>query len=194
MRKWILASAAVLALAGAVSAVSAAPGDPPPATQPTPPHPGMMPPPEMMQMMLDARIGGMKAALRLSADQEKLWGPFESAVRDVAKARQDAMREMHDRMEKGERPSPVEHMGLMADHLAKAAAGMKQVADAAKPLYDALNDVQKRDFAMLLNTLHPEPHGGPGPHGPHGEGGPMGPHMGGMNPHQGDWGPPMGEE
>jgi hypothetical protein len=36
---------------------------------------------------LDAQLKGMKTSLRLSADQEKLWGPFESAVKDGAKAR-----------------------------------------------------------------------------------------------------------
>ena len=29
----------------------------------------------------------MKSSLRLSADQETLWGPFEVAVKDGAKAR-----------------------------------------------------------------------------------------------------------
>ena len=32
------------------------------------------------ETMLDAKLAGMKAGLRLTTDQEKLWPPFESAV------------------------------------------------------------------------------------------------------------------
>src|SRR5271166_2027905 len=46
------------------------------------------------EALLDARLGGMKAGLKLTADQEKLWGPFETAVRDAAKARMENMRKM----------------------------------------------------------------------------------------------------
>ena len=44
--------------------------------------------------MLDAKLAGMKAGLGLTIDQEKLWGPFESAVKDADKSRMDAMGEM----------------------------------------------------------------------------------------------------
>ena len=33
---------------------------------------------------------------------------------------------------------------------------MRKVADAAKPLYDSLDDTQKHDFAMLGRMLIPE--------------------------------------
>jgi peptidoglycan hydrolase CwlO-like protein len=46
------------------------------------------------ETMLDAKLAGMKAGLQLTADQEKLWPPFESAVKDAAKAHMDAMRQM----------------------------------------------------------------------------------------------------
>ena len=39
------------------------------------------------ETMLDAKLAGMKAGLQLTPDQEKLWSPFESAVKDAAKAR-----------------------------------------------------------------------------------------------------------
>ena len=51
------------------------------------------PPPEMHRMqqwaadheaLLDAKLAGLKAGLKLTPDQEKLWGPFEAAVRAVA--------------------------------------------------------------------------------------------------------------
>ena len=68
----------------------------------------------------------------------------------------DAMREG---MKSGERPSPIEMMTKMSDHLAKASDALKKVADAAKPLYDSLNDQQKSEFGPLLHMLR-----GPGPH------------------------------
>src|ERR1700710_1787032 len=37
----------------------------------------------------DARIAAVKAGLKLNADQEKLWPPVASAVRDFAKLRMD---------------------------------------------------------------------------------------------------------
>ena len=43
------------------------------------------------ETMLDAKLPGMKAGLQLTPDQEKLWSPFEAAVKDAAKARMDAM-------------------------------------------------------------------------------------------------------
>jgi zinc resistance-associated protein len=36
---------------------------------------------------IEAQLKGMKTGLRLNADQEELWGPFESAVKDGENAR-----------------------------------------------------------------------------------------------------------
>ncbi len=96
--------------------------------------------------MLDAHLAGMKAALKLTPDQEKNWAPFEAAVRDAAKARRDAMRAMREAMRGDERPSPIEHMNTMADRLAKASTEIKAIAGAAKPLYDSLDDSAEAPF------------------------------------------------
>ncbi|MGY4326360.1 hypothetical protein ACVWWG_000774 [Bradyrhizobium sp. LB7.2] len=45
--------------------------------------------PEDRAAFVDARIAAVHAGLKLSADQEKLWPPVESAVRDFAKLRID---------------------------------------------------------------------------------------------------------
>jgi hypothetical protein len=108
------------------------------------------------EAVLDAKLTGMKAGLKLTADQEKLWGPFESAVRDSAKMRMDAMKEMMEARDHGERMSPVDHLDAIADHLAKAAASLKTIADAAKPLYASLDDSQRRSFGALGRMLMPE--------------------------------------
>jgi hypothetical protein len=42
--------------------------------------------------MMDARLGGMKEALKPTANQYPLWEVFEDAVRNADKARTDDMR------------------------------------------------------------------------------------------------------
>ncbi len=87
------------------------------------------------ETLLDAKLAGMKAGLGLTADQEKLWGTFESAVKDAAKARMEAMQKMMQTREQEEHMSPVDHLEAMADHLSQGGANLKKIADAAKPLY-----------------------------------------------------------
>ncbi len=109
---------------------------------------------QMRGVMLDARLAGMKAALKLTPEQEKNWAPFEAAVRDAAKARADEMHAMRE-ADHGQRPSPLEHLNSIADRLAKASSDLKAIASAAKPLYDSLDDSQKSHFRWLLATLRP---------------------------------------
>jgi hypothetical protein len=104
--------------------------------------------------LFDARLAGMKAALKLTPEQEKLWPAFESACRDGAKLRMEAMGAMREHMKSGERPSPIDVLTRISDHLAKASDALKKVAEAAKPLYESLNDEQKAHFGPLLHMLH----------------------------------------
>ncbi len=149
MKNLAVVSLAAAALAGSVFALgaAAAPSDPSPAAE------QMRDMAEGRAFMLDARLAGMKAALKLTPDQEKNWAPFEAAVRDAAKARMEAVRAMHEAMRGGERPSPIDHMNMMADRLAKASADLKAIAGAAKPLFDSLDETQKRHFGPLVLTL-----------------------------------------
>jgi LTXXQ motif family protein len=126
------------------------------------------------EALLDARLAGMKAGLKLTADQEKLWGPFETAVRDASKARMDDMRQMMQNRESGERMSPLDRLEAMAGRMAQGAAELKTIAEAAKPLYASLDDTQKRNFALLGREMlmqgggHPMAMMGMGRH--HGDG------------------------
>jgi zinc resistance-associated protein len=100
---------------------------------------------------LDAQVKGMKTSLRLNADQEKLWGPFESAVKDGAKARLVALQK-----EQGDNLSPMDRLNAKADHVAQSAAILQKIVEAAKPLYASLDDAQKHKFVTLGRMLVPE--------------------------------------
>jgi hypothetical protein len=103
----------------------------------------------------DARIAAVKAGLKLTADQEKLWPPVEAAVRDFAKLRIDRanarMTAQSDDSKDLQKPDPVARLRERAETMATTAAAMKKIADAADPLYKTLDDGQKRRLAMLTH-------------------------------------------
>ncbi len=111
--------------------------------------------PEDRAAFTDARIAAVKAGLKLTADQEKLWPPVEAAVRDFAKlridranARMDARR---DDSRDTQRPDPVTRLRERAETMATTAAAMTRIAEAADPLYKTLDDGQKRRLAILTH-------------------------------------------
>ena len=99
---------------------------------------------------MDARCGGMKAALKLTPEQNPLWEAFENAVRGGAKSRMDDTRQM---MENRERMSSVERMDATAGHMARRADELKKISEAAKPLYGSLDDTQKHKFELLSGEM-----------------------------------------
>jgi hypothetical protein len=110
--------------------------------------------PEDRAAFTDARIAAVHAGLKLNADQEKLWPPVETAVRDFAKLRIDrANARMNAKPDdNAQKPDdPVARLRERADTMATSAAAMKKVADAADPLYKTLDDGQKRRLAILTH-------------------------------------------
>jgi hypothetical protein len=113
--------------------------------------------------MLDARVAGLRAGLRLTPEQEKLWGPFEAAVRDFADARtarMQGMQGMNERDDKGEgpdmagpAPSPIDRLDRTATRLSEVGAALRKIADAGKPLYASLDEQQKRMFGYLSHEM-----------------------------------------
>jgi LTXXQ motif family protein len=101
--------------------------------------------PEDRAAFLDARIAALHAGLRLTAEQEKAWPAFEQAYRDLAAARDN--RAFNPRAE--ESIDPVQRAQRRADALAARSAGLKRYADALAPLYQSLDDGQKRRFGFL---------------------------------------------
>ena len=125
------------------------------------------------EAMLDARLAGLKAGLKLTPDQDKLWGPFEAAVRDFAQERMTRMQRMMERMESdedqaGSPPSPIDRLDRMATRLSDVGAALRKIADAGKPLYASLDDQQKHMFGFLSREMMKMGHG-------HGMGPMMGP-------------------
>jgi hypothetical protein len=144
MKKILLAGAAALAIAGSTVAYA----------QHRPWfHEHMRMSPEDRAAFTDARIAAVKAGLKLTPDQEKLWPPVEAAVRDFAKLRIDRanarMNADRDSQDSQKPTDPVTRLRERADSMAASAAAMKRIADAADPLYKTLDDGQKRRLAIL---------------------------------------------
>jgi hypothetical protein len=111
--------------------------------------------PEDRAAFLDARIAALKAGLELNAEQEKNWAPLESAMRGLAKQRAErfaAWRERRDDNQDGDvEVNPIDRLARTSERLSARAADLQKLAAAAKPLYDSLDDSQKRRFAVLFH-------------------------------------------
>ena len=149
MRKVLLAGVAVLAIAGSTAVYAQ--------------HSSwfrehmqhMRLSPEDRAAFVDARIAAVHAGLKLTPDQEKLWPPVETAVRDFAKLRIDRanarMKAENDQTDQQKAEDPVARLRERADNMATSAAALKKIADAADPLYKTLDDGQKRRLALLTH-------------------------------------------
>ena len=100
---------------------------------------------------IDTQLKSMKTNLHLSADQDALWGPFEAAVKDGAKARVLALQK-----EQSDSLSPMDRNLAKADRIAQGQAAIETMVDAAKPLYASLDETQKHKFITLGRMLVPE--------------------------------------
>jgi hypothetical protein len=107
--------------------------------------------PEDRAAFLDARIAALHAGLRLTAEQEKLWPVFEQAYRDLAATRGN--RPFGPRTEQS--PDPAQRAQRNADALAARSVALKRYADAVAPLFQSLDDNQKRRFGVLSRMERP---------------------------------------
>ena len=152
MKKTIAAGTIALMLAGAGVALA----------QSAPPRDGMRGQfnAEDVAAFTDARIAGLKAGLKLTAEQEKNWPAVETALRDLAKQRADRANARAERREARRAGSnatqpasdAIARMREGADAMTARAASMKKLADASEPLYKSLDDGQKRRFGALLRV------------------------------------------
>jgi hypothetical protein len=102
-----------------------------------------------------ARAAQMKADLRLSGEQDKHWSDFQTAIVD-AWQRQAAhridWRNARAKQQGDNQSSPdlIEQIRKDAEDQIARGNDRKKLADAAQPLYDSLDDQQKRRFAEGL--------------------------------------------
>jgi zinc resistance-associated protein len=160
MWKTVLAGSTALAIAGATLAYAQqGPGGRDNA-------PRWHPSAEDISAFGDARIAGLHAGLKLTAEQEKNWPAVESALRDVAKQRSTWFA-AHASADKPK--DAIERLNLRADAMTQRGAALKKLADAAGPLYKSLDEGQQRRFTMLARLGGHESGGERGMHG-HGGG------------------------
>ena len=108
--------------------------------------------PEDFAAFTDARIAALKTGLKLTPEQEKNWPALETALREQAAARAARMAEWREKAkEPREHRSAIEGLQERAKRLSARSTEMEKLAEAAKPLYDSLDDAQKRRFKPLLH-------------------------------------------
>lgn len=108
---------------------------------------------EDMSAFTNARIAAMKAGLMLTADQEKNWPALETAMREIDTARMARREEMREKGGFGALESdPLGALQTRAKALTSRAAELEKLSAAARPLYDSLDDAQKRRFGSLLKA------------------------------------------
>lgn len=122
------------------------------------PQERFVPTPADRAAFLEARIAALHAGLALTADQEKLWPPVETALRDLAKTRAALFQKMREFKHDEHPVDPITRLKRISDNQIARGDALKKVADAAAPLYAALNDEQKRRLPVLLHALHPHHH------------------------------------
>ena len=105
--------------------------------------------PEDLSAFVDAHIAALKAGLKLTAKQEKLWPPVEGTMRNLANLHLTHMQTMRQ----GRGMTADDPVGLprsMAGRMSQGADATRKLADAAAPLYATLDDAQKRRLQTLL--------------------------------------------
>jgi hypothetical protein len=114
--------------------------------------------------LTDMRVDIVKAALKLTPEQEKSWPAIEDAIRTRAKDRQARIADMAKRVAELREGSPIEvlrdrdpvdFLQRRADALAQRSTDLKKLAAAWEPLYKTLSPDQKQRMAFVtLYVLH----------------------------------------
>ena len=111
--------------------------------------------PEDVADLADARIAALKEGLKLKPDQQKNWAPVEATLRDIAKQRQERLKQSMDaqKASNAQPPDPIAALRRQAETLTQASADLKRFADAAEPLYKSLDDGQKLRMIVLVRNV-----------------------------------------
>jgi hypothetical protein len=152
----ILAGASLMALAGA-SAVAQ------PAPSPTAPDQQAQARRSDADAMLDARLAGVRAGLRLTPEQDRLFAPVEQAYRAMAAERSRRMEEyraQRDDSDDREQLNLMQRLDRRADRASQNAQRLTSFANAMRPFWNSLDDSQKRLLPRLLYAGHGSGHMG----------------------------------
>ena len=104
----------------------------------------------------DANIDRIKAELNLTAEQEKNWTAFNSAMHYLGHNGADRLNLRIARAKRDPPDDIVEQMRNEAQFLNDRAVDQRNVADAAEPLFANLNDKQKTIFIEEMVRLSHE--------------------------------------
>jgi gas vesicle protein len=104
----------------------------------------------------DANIDRIKAELNLTPEQEKKWGPFNSAMHYLGHNGADRLNLRIERAKRDPPDSIIEQMRNEAQFLDDRAVDQRNVADAAEPLFTTLDDKQKQTFIEEMVRLSHE--------------------------------------
>ena len=109
--------------------------------------------------LVDAKIAGLKAGLKLTPAQEKNWPTVETAIRERAKARAAGWAEWAEKRKEHEgHHNLIEKLQHRAKALETRAAELTKFSDAIKPLYQSLDEGQKHRLVAMLHAIGGHPH------------------------------------
>jgi hypothetical protein len=113
----------------------------------------------------EGKLALAKAALKLTPDQEKLWTPIETQLRDAFKKRDERRAEWMKKREerksgaaegkKEERANMAERFEKMSQRLSDRAERMKAFSTAFTPFYTSLSDEQKDVLRPVMREIAP---------------------------------------
>lgn len=121
--------------------------------------------------LVDARVAAVKAGMKFTPEQEKLWQPVESIMRKTADERAERWENMREQRserreerrearQSGEKPEPIarpdfaERLDRMAERAETRAERAKELAGAVKPLWASLDERQQRLLPVLMRPAN----------------------------------------
>lgn len=113
------------------------------------------------EAFFSAHLAALQAGLMLQPDQQALWKPVESAIRDVAKARAEHWRMRHDRQDHDGTADGHSDKDAVDRLLARGASmtamgnAIQGLAHATAPLLASLTPEQKHRLPALVEGLKP---------------------------------------
>jgi zinc resistance-associated protein len=99
----------------------------------------------------DARVAALKAGLEPAPDQAKNWAAFEQAYRNIAQLRRDRFIARRNQTGQSIDRGFAGRLQRRADAVTQYGAALEDLAKATKPLYQSLDDAQRRRFIMLAH-------------------------------------------